>query len=252
MAKASKKSPEEKLRVVLSVLRSTPRADMAACVARLKAHEITATPAAAALADLRCLFGTLAAPGVARATRAAGPNVDPASFGASITALTFQLLEDLSPGAPPQDPGIGPPLSRTAPRHVAMRAVARPLSHRRRAPAAPRSRRRGAARRDAAGQPRGSGVPPRMPRSGPPRLGAEGAAAAAESPSRPTGRVPPASHTRAHRRPGPHPRGRRTPACSSRHSSSALSCPPGAAAGVGSWFAYQSATALVASARRRA
>ena len=108
MAKASKKSPEEKLRVVLSVLRSTPRADMAACVARLKAHEITATPAAAALADLRCLFGTLAAPGVARATRAAGPNVDPASFGASITALTFQLLEDLSPGAPPQDPGIGP------------------------------------------------------------------------------------------------------------------------------------------------
>ena len=94
--------------------------------------------------------------------------------------------------------------------------------------------------------------PPRMPRSQPPRLGAEDAAAATESPSRPSGRVPPASPTRAHRRPGPHPRGRRTPACSSRHSSSALSCPPGAAAGVGSWFAYQSATALVASARRRA
>ena len=93
---------------VVRLLRSTPRADMAAYVARLKAHEITATPAAAALADLRRLFGTLAAPGVAMATRAAGPNVDPATFGASITALTSQLLEDLSPGAPPKDPGIGP------------------------------------------------------------------------------------------------------------------------------------------------
>ena len=76
----------------MRLLQATQTATLAAGLGRLADHELSAVVTAAAVSQLKPLFGSPEAPGVRMAIRAARPNADEHVISASFTVLVSDLL----------------------------------------------------------------------------------------------------------------------------------------------------------------
>ena len=77
---------------VLRLLRAVDTRTLAAGLAQLSAHELSAAVTAEAASRLAPLFGSPEAPGIRMAIRAARPNAEPEEVSASFTVLVSDLL----------------------------------------------------------------------------------------------------------------------------------------------------------------
>ena len=80
---------------MLRLLRATNTAELALRLSRLRLDDLSGDVTMEAIGYLASLFGSIDAPGVAMAVRAAGPSAVPDTTAASLTTLASDLLSAL-------------------------------------------------------------------------------------------------------------------------------------------------------------